>query len=258
MTVPQRGHRAHSPGANPDHHGELRRWGRGRTRSRAAVAGVDESSGDGGEEVSTDARSADSDRRRWQAAAAALLYEDLQSPCYDEIAFFVAFSKIVMRAKRELVVVDTAPTGHTVRLLDTAESFHRQLVPREPEAGQPKVITPLMTLRDPDLTKVLIVTLPETTPVIEAQALQDDLRRAGIEPFAWVINASLLAAHPTDPVLQQRANAEVPLIRRVTDELAHRVALMPFQVSEPSGPERLRELLAPRQSTTSHLGVRSS
>lgn len=149
-------------------------------------------------------------------------------------------------------------SGHTVRLLDTAESFHRQLVPREPEAGQPKVITPLMTLRDPDLTKVLIVTLPETTPVIEAQALQDDLRRAGIEPFAWVINASLLAAHPTDPVLQQRANAEVPLIRRVTDELAHRVALMPFQVSEPSGPERLRELLAPRQSTTSHLGVRSS
>ncbi len=175
----------------------------------------------------------------------ALLYEELQSPCYDEIAVFVAFSTLVMRARRELVVVDTAPTGHTLRLLDTAGSFHRQLVPHEPTSGHTKITTPLMLLRDADLTKVLIVTLPETTPVLEAQALQEDLRRAGIEPFAWVINASLLAAHPTDPVLQQRANAEVALIRRVSDDLARRVALVPFQVSDASGNARLRELAAP-------------
>ena len=79
----------------------------------------------------------------------ALLHEELQSPCYDEIAFFVAFSKIVVRAKRELVVVDTAPTGHTLRLLDTAGSYHRQLVPHEPKPGQPRFVTPLMILRDP-------------------------------------------------------------------------------------------------------------
>jgi arsenite-transporting ATPase len=174
----------------------------------------------------------------------ALVYEELQSPCYDEIAVFVAFSQIVFRAKRELVVVDTAPTGHTIRLLDAAGSFHRQLVPHEPTAGQGKVVTPLMMLRDADLTKVLIVTLPETTPVLEAQALQEDVRRAGIEPFAWIINGSLLAAHPTDPVLRQRANAEAVLIRRVSDGLARRVALVPFQVSDLSGPARLRELAA--------------
>lgn len=179
----------------------------------------------------------------------ALLHEELQSPCYDEIAVFVAFSKIVVRAKRELVVVDTAPTGHTLRLLDTAGSYHRQLVPHEPKPGQPRFVTPLMILRDPDVTKVVIVTLAETTPVLEAQALQDDLRKAGIEPFAWVINASLLAAQVTDPVLQQRANAEAPLIRRVATDLAERVALVPFQVSEPTGPARLREIAGANQPT---------
>ena len=179
----------------------------------------------------------------------ALLHEELQSPCYDEIAFFVAFSKIVVRAKRELVVVDTAPTGHTLRLLDRAGAYHRQLVPREPKSGEPRFVTPLMIMRDPDVTRVLIVTLAETTPVLEAQALQEDLRKAGIEPFAWVVNASLLAARVTDPVLQQRAHAEVPLINRVAADLAHRVALVPFQVSEPSGPERLRQVAGARQSS---------
>ena len=105
-----------------------------------------------------------------------------------------------------------------------------------------------MILRDPDVTKVVIVTLAETTPVLEAQVLQDDLRKAGIEPFAWVINASLLAAQVTDPVLQQRANAEVSLIRRVAADLAKRVALVPFQVSEPTGPARLREVAGASQS----------
>jgi arsenite-transporting ATPase len=179
----------------------------------------------------------------------ALLHEELQSPCYEEVAFFVAFSRIVVRAKQELVVVDTAPTGHTLRLLDTAGSYHRQLVPHEPTPRQPRFVTPLMILRDPEVTRVFIVTLAETTPVLEAQALQQDLRQAGIEPFAWVVNASLLAAQVTDPILRQRANAEARLIRRVARDLATRVALVPFQVNEPTGPARLRDVAGAAQST---------
>ena len=174
----------------------------------------------------------------------ALLREELESPCYDEIAVFVAFSKIVLRARRQMVVVDTAPTGHTLRLLDTAGSFHRQLVPREPVAGEPRLVTPLTILRDPETTRVVIVTLPETTPVLEAEALQEDLRRAGIEPFAWVVNASLAAAHPTDPLLRRRASSEGALIRRVSQKLARRVVVVPFLIEEAAGPERLRELVA--------------
>jgi arsenite-transporting ATPase len=176
------------------------------------------------------------------AAARAVLEEELRSPCYDELAVFQAFARIVIGARRELVVLDTAPTGHTVLLLETAEIYHRKIVEGRSPEGSARVVTPLMLLRDPHHTKVLIVTLPETTPVLEAAALQDDLRRAGIEPFAWVINASLAAARPRDPILVQRAAAEGAQIRRVCAEFAQRAALVPFQTEEPVGPARLRRL----------------
>jgi arsenite-transporting ATPase len=105
-----------------------------------------------------------------------------------------------------------------------------------------RIRTPLMLLQDPNYTKILIVALPETTPVLEASALQDDLRRAKIEPFAWVINGSLAAANPTDPVLRARAAAEVALIAKVKDKLSHRTALIAFQIEEPAGIERLAAL----------------
>jgi arsenite/tail-anchored protein-transporting ATPase len=167
----------------------------------------------------------------------------LKSPCYEEIAVFQAFSRIVTRARKELVVVDTAPTGHTLLLLDTAGAYHRQLT-QQGGVGPVRIRTPLMLLQAPNYTKVLIVTLPETTPVLEASALQDDLRRAQIEPFAWVINGSLAAAQPHDPVLRARAAAEIPQIRKVKELLAKRVVLIPFQAEEPVGVGRLISLAA--------------
>ena len=173
----------------------------------------------------------------------ALFEEELQSPCYEEVAVFQAFSRIVMGARRELVVLDTAPTGHTLLLLDTAGSYHRQ-VTQQAGVNSARIRTPLMLLQDPDYTKVLIVALPETTPVLEASALQEDLRRAQIEPFAWVINGSLAAAQLRDPVLRARAAAEVPQIRKVKELFAKRVALIPFQAEEPVGADRLNFLAA--------------
>ncbi len=171
----------------------------------------------------------------------ALFEEELKSPCYEEVAVFLAFSRIVTGARRELVVLDTAPTGHTLLLLDTAGAYHRQLT-QKGTAGQGRFRTPLMLLQDPEHTKVLIVALPETTPVLEASALQDDLRRAHIEPFAWVINGSLASAQPRDPVLQARAAAEILQIRKIKDELARRTVLVPFQAEEPVGVDRLHAL----------------
>ena len=105
-----------------------------------------------------------------------------------------------------------------------------------------RVHTPLMLLQDRTYTKILIVSLPETTPVLEASQLQEDLRRAGIEPYAWVMNASLAAAKPTDPLLRSRAAAEIPQIAKVSENLADRVALVPFQVEEPVDAEHLLAL----------------
>jgi len=173
----------------------------------------------------------------------ALLEEDLRSPCTEEIAVFQAFSKIIREAQQKFVVMDTAPTGHTLLLLDATGAYHRDIV-RHLNQGA-NVTTPMMRLQDPKQTKILIVTLPETTPVLEAAALQEDLRRARIEPWAWVVNASLAAAGPCEPLLVARARSEQSQIQKVRDGLAKRMALSPWLLEEPIGPDRLRELTQP-------------
>jgi arsenite-transporting ATPase len=177
-------------------------------------------------------------------AGRALLAEDLRSPCYEEVAVFAAFSRIVSRARSSFVVLDTAPTGHTLLLLDTTGSYHRQIVGTGPEEQQAagRLVTPLMRLRDPEYTKILLVTLAETTPVSEAARLQADLRRAQIEPFGWVINSSLAAAGSTDPCLKQRVAAELEQIEAVRGRHARRVAIVPWATEEPVGPARLLAL----------------
>jgi arsenite-transporting ATPase len=177
-------------------------------------------------------------------AGKALLAEDLRSPCYEEVAVFTAFSRIVSEARSSFVVLDTAPTGHTLLLLDATGAYHRQVVGTDDRTrrAQGRVVTPLMRLRDPTHTKILLVTLAETTPVSEAARLQSDLRRAGIDPFAWVVNASLAATGSTDPCLAQRIAAELDQIDAVRTRHAGRVAIVPWQVEEPVGPARLGAL----------------
>lgn len=147
--------------------------------------------------------------------------------------------------RRGVVVLDTAPTGHTLLLLDATGAYHREVL-RTAKLLPERVVTPMMRLRDPEHTRILVVTLPETTPVSEAERLQADLRRAGIEPHAWVVNQSLAAAEVTDPVLARRAEAELPLIARVRDELAARVAVVAVLAEAPVGAERLRALVLGR------------
>ena len=176
-----------------------------------------------------------------------LLAEDLRSPCTEEVAVFHAFSKAVGEATRGFVVMDTAPTGHTLLLLDATGSYHREVL-RSSGLPAERITTPLMRLQDPAVTRVLVVTLAETTPVREAASLQTDLRRAGVEPFAWVVNRSLAAAHPTDPLLAARAAAEVSEIEAVAREHAPvgpdgpRVAVLPYTPEPPVGAHRLRAL----------------
>jgi len=173
-----------------------------------------------------------------------VLEEDLRSPCTEEVAVFHAFSRVIREASSTFVVVDTAPTGHTLLLLDATGSYHREVM-RSIGDAPGKITTPMMRLQDPNQTKMLLVTLPETTPVLEAAQLQDDLRRAGIEPWAWVVNASLAAAGPTDPLLVRRAAAELDLIESVRTVHAERVAVVPWQPREPVGIEDLRTLTRP-------------
>jgi arsenite/tail-anchored protein-transporting ATPase len=159
----------------------------------------------------------------------ALLEEDLRSPCTEEIAVFNAFSRLLRAGRDHHVVIDTAPSGHTLLLLDRTGSYHHDVL-RTSTVDPSKIRTPLMRLQDPAFTTVLLVTLPETTPVHEAADLQSDLRRAGIEPYGWVINASLAASGTQDPTLRRRAELEVPLLETIDRHLAPRTWIVPWQV----------------------------
>ena len=168
------------------------------------------------------------------AAGRALLEEDLRSPCTEEIAVFQAFSRIIRASGRQFVVMDTAPTGHTLLLLDATGAYHREME-RQFAGKNLHITTPMMRLQDPRQTKILLVTLAETTPVLEAAGLQAGLRRAGIEPWAWIINNSVAAAQPHSPLLRARARNEVTEIAAVAREHAHRYAVVPLLREEPVG-----------------------
>ena len=158
----------------------------------------------------------------------ALLEEDLSSPCTEEIAVFRAFARTVHEATDSIVVMDTAPTGHTILLLDAAESYHRE-VGRLTDGVPEAVANLLPRLRDPDFTRVLICTVPEATPVHEAADLQRDLQRAGMDPTAWVINMSLAPLNVSDPILVARKGQEARYIAEVINDHATRAALVPWR-----------------------------
>jgi arsenite-transporting ATPase len=176
------------------------------------------------------------------AAGKKLLEEDLRSPCTEKIAVFRAFAREVGQGTNRFVVLDTAPTGHTPLLLDASEAYQRELE-RHARSTQPEEVLKLLDrLRDPAFTRILLVTLPEATPVHEAADLQEDLRRAHIEPFAWVINQSLLHSGSVDPLLQRREQSERRCLSEVVARHDTRSALLPWQPEEPIGPVALASL----------------
>ncbi|MDL2338850.1 MAG: arsenical pump-driving ATPase [Pseudomonadota bacterium] len=173
----------------------------------------------------------------------ALLLEDLRSPCTEEVAVFHAFSRIVSEGRSAFVVLDTAPTGHSLLLMDATGAYHRQMMREFEGQSTARVVTPLMRLQDAAYTRIILVTLPEVTPVSQAAALQDDLRRAGIEPYAWVLNKSVLAAGTHDALLAARLAGERRQMERMNAGLAQRIFVLPWLTRPPIGFAELSRLV---------------
>ena len=164
------------------------------------------------------------------AQGRALLEEDLRSPCTEEIAVFRAFAEAVAHGEEQFVVIDTAPTGHTLLLLDAAEAYHREVLRKS--SGTPEAVQRLLPrLRDPRFTHVLLVTLPEATPIHEAMQLERDLARADIHPYAWVVNQCLSPLSVTDPVLRARRRQEATHLAEVARH-AGRLVIEPWHATE--------------------------
>lgn len=171
----------------------------------------------------------------------ALLDEDLRSPCTEEVAVFRSFANKVAAGQSGFVVLDTAPTGHTILLLDAAQAYHKEVL-RQSSNMPDSVINLLPRLRDQNYTRILIVTLPEATPVHEAKRLQEDLARADIYPFAWIINQSLTPVKTTNPVLLARQQTERDYIKEV-GQLSSRVAVVQWLAESPSNASGLEKML---------------
>jgi arsenite-transporting ATPase len=167
--------------------------------------------------------------------------EDLRSPCTQEIAVFRAFAQIVERSENEVVVIDTAPTGHTLLLLDSTQSYHREI--QRSQGDIPESVRKLLPrLRNEGETEVVIVTLAETTPVYEAMRLQDDLNRAGIHSKWWIINSSFYGANTNNAVLKAKANSEVQWINKVNEISKGKFAVIGWFPEEVKG-EKLTDLI---------------
>ena len=167
--------------------------------------------------------------------------EDLRSPCTQEIAVFRAFAEIVESSEDQVVVIDTAPTGHTLLLLDSTQSYNQEI--KRSQGDIPESVKNLLPrLRNADETEVIIVTLAETTPVYEAMRLQEDLKRAGINSKWWVINSSLLATKTTNEILKAKANNEIVWINKVNEISKGNFAVVEWKAEEVKG-KKLLELL---------------
>lgn len=169
----------------------------------------------------------------------AYIEEDLRSPCTQEIAVFRAFAEVVERAENEIVVIDTAPTGHTLLLLDSTLSYHKEV--QRTQGNIPDSVKNLLPRLRSAETEVIIVALPEATPVYEALRLEEDLKRANITTKWWIVNSSLYHTKTTNAMLAAKASNEIPWINKIAEHTNGNFALIAWSADDMKG-DKLREL----------------
>lgn len=172
-----------------------------------------------------------------------LLKEELSSPCIEEIAIFQAFAKTVDKAKERFVVLDTAPTGHTLLLLDASSAYHKEVLKQTNDEMSEELTKLLPRIKDPKFTKILLIALAEATPTHEAKDLQEDLHRAEISPYAWVVNRSFAICESSNNLLCQKGVNEVKYIQEITEELSSKTVISPWIADEINNGESLEKLI---------------
>jgi arsenite-transporting ATPase len=173
----------------------------------------------------------------------ALLKEELSSPCIEEIAIFEAFAKNVEKAKDRFVVLDTAPTGHTLLLLDASSAYHKEVLKNSNDEMSNELTSLLPRIKDKDFTKILLVSLAEATPTHEAKDLQEDLKRTGITPYAWLVNRSFALTKSSNNLLCQKGLNELTYINEIKNDLSKNIVVSPWIEAEINDKKSLNKLI---------------
>lgn len=173
----------------------------------------------------------------------ALLKEELSSPCIEEIAIFEAFAKTVAKAKDRFVVLDTAPTGHTLLLLDASSAYHKEVLKTSNDEMSDELTSLIPRIKDKKFTKILLVALAEATPTHEAKDLQSDLNRAGISPYAWVVNRSFALTKSSNNLLCQKGLNELKYINEIKNDLSSNLVISPWLPDEINNEKSLNKLI---------------
>ena len=173
----------------------------------------------------------------------ALLKEELSSPCIEEIAIFEAFAKTVAKAKDRFVVLDTAPTGHTLLLLDASSAYHKEVLKTANDDMSDELTSLIPRIKDKKFTKILLVALAEATPTHEAKDLQSDLNRADISPYAWVVNRSFALTKSSNNLLCQKGLNELKYINEIKNDLSSNLVISPWIPDEINNEKSLNKLI---------------
>jgi arsenite-transporting ATPase len=153
--------------------------------------------------------------------------EELNSPCTEEMAAFQKFIEYVNLEDFEVIVFDTAPTGHTLRLLELPMDWSKQI---QLKAGQSAEITEedkkqkelfdkvIRMMKDKEMTTFAFVMYPEKTPIVEAYRASKELETVGIETQMIIANLIIPEEQAVTPFFKNRRKMQFKYLEEIKDK----------------------------------------
>lgn len=195
-------------------------------------------------------RMLDEARQKYSEDMLTAMKEELESPCTEEMAAFDKFMEYVEADTYDLVVFDTAPTGHTLRLLELPFDYSDQVGmmfsgagngdQKESEAGN-RLKRIIERMKDPEQSVFSFVLYPENTPIEEAWRAYNDLKEADIPIQFLVVNQVIDQSYCTNDFFNRRRAMQQYYLHRIRDKFRTPLALLPLLESEITGIDQVRK-----------------
>jgi arsenite-transporting ATPase len=180
-------------------------------------------------------------------AAKEQVREELESPCAEEMAALEKFVGYFDVDGYDVIVFDTAPTGHTLRLLELPSDWKGFMdlgsLTKEASDSSDKYDRVIETMRDPERSSFVFVMYPEYTPMMEAWRASEDLRnQVGIETSLVAVNYLLPAKYGNNAFFESRREQQRDYLEKIDERFEVPMMLAPLQRSEPTGLSELEQL----------------